>query len=103
QDVRTREVEPPSFFRRDEPNLDALRFAQLRDHIASLEKVGIDVARLKVQLHRKVAFPMVALVMTVIGIRFSFTVGRRGTLYGMGVSIVIAILYWSCLAIFEAM
>jgi LPS export ABC transporter permease LptF/LPS export ABC transporter permease LptG len=103
QNVRTREVEPPTYFKREDPQLEGLRFNQLRAHIASLEQVGVDVAKLKVQLHRKLAFPLVALVMTVIGIRFSFTVGRRGTLFGIGVSIVIAILYWSCLAIFEAM
>lgn len=101
--VRTREVEPPQYFKREDLHLEGLRFAQLRTHIASLESRGVDVAKLKVQLHRKVAFPLVALVMTLIGIRFSFTVGRRGTLFGMGISIVIAIVYWACFMLFEAM
>jgi LPS export ABC transporter permease LptG len=101
--ARTREVEPPSYFKREDVHMEGVRFAQLREHIASLEARGVDVARLKVQLHRKVAFPLVALVMTLIGIRFSFTVGRRGTLFGMGISIVIAIVYWACFMLFEAM
>ncbi len=41
--------------------------------------------------------------MTLIGIPFSFVVARRGALYGIGVSIVIGIVYWACLGIFEAL
>ena len=100
---RSREVEPPSYFKSEDKHLDAMRFAQLRDHIASLESRGVDVAKLKVQLHKKVAFPLAALVMTLISIRFSFSFGRRGTLFGMGVAIVIAIVYWACAMLFEAM
>jgi len=63
--------------------------------------MGLDVTRLRVQLHRKPAFPLVGIVMTLIGIPFAFVVGRRGALYGIGISIVIAMVYWACLAIFE--
>ena len=102
-EVRTRELEPPSYFRQEERSPDTFRFGQLRDHIARLEALGLDVVRLRVQLHRKPAFPMVAVVMTLIAIPFSFVVGRRGALYGIFLSILIAIAYHSCLAIFEAL
>ncbi len=102
-EVRTRELEPPSYFRQEERGPDTFRFAELRDHIAKLEALGLDVVRLKVQLYRKPAFPAVALVMTLIAIPFSFVVGRRGALYGIGLSIVIAIVYQACLAICEAL
>lgn len=101
--IRTREIEPPSYFRKEEPESDTLGFADLRSHIASLEALGLDVVRLKVHLHRKLSFPLVSVVMTLIGIPFSFVVGRRGALYGIGLSIVIAIVYWACLGIFEAL
>ena len=102
-EARTRELEPPSYFRQEERGPDTFRFGQLRDHIARLEALGLDVVRLRVQLHRKPAFPMVAVVMTLIAIPFSFVVGRRGALYGIFLSILIAIAYHSCLAIFEAL
>ncbi|MFI5182970.1 MAG: LPS export ABC transporter permease LptF [Vicinamibacteria bacterium] len=102
-EVRTRELEPPSYFRQEERGPDTFRFGQLRDHIAKLEALGLDAVRLRVQLHRKPAFPMVAVVMTLIAIPFSFVVGRRGALYGIFLSILIAIAYHSCLAIFEAL
>jgi LPS export ABC transporter permease LptF/LPS export ABC transporter permease LptG len=102
-EVRSRELEPPSYFRQEERGPDTFRFGQLRDHIAKIERLGLDAVRLRVQLHRKPAFPTVAVVMTLIAIPFSFVVGRRGALYGIFLSILIAIAYHSCLAIFEAL
>jgi LPS export ABC transporter permease LptF/LPS export ABC transporter permease LptG len=101
--ARTREIEPPSFFMQEQPSTDTLRYDELRVHIAALKSKGLDVTRLEVQLERKVAFPMVALVMTLIGVPFAFAVGSRGALYGIGLSILIAILYWGTLGIFEAL
>jgi len=101
--ARTREIEPPSFFMQEQPSTDTLRYDELSAHIASLEAKGLDVTKLKVQLQRKVAFPLVAVVMTLIGVPFAFAVGRKGALYGIGLSILIAILYWGTLGIFEAL
>ncbi|MBI3931957.1 MAG: LPS export ABC transporter permease LptF [Acidobacteria bacterium] len=103
QAARTREVEPPAYFRREEKGSDGLGFRELRTHIAALEAKGFDVTKLRVQLHRKLAFPTIGVVMTLIGIPFAFVVGRHGALYGVGISIVIAIVLWACLAIFEAL
>jgi LPS export ABC transporter permease LptF/LPS export ABC transporter permease LptG len=96
------EIEPPSYFKREDKPSDTMRFGELREHIASLEARGFDVAPLKVQLYRKLAFPMVGVVMTILGIPFSFVVARRGALYGIGLSIVIGIVYWACLGVFQA-
>jgi lipopolysaccharide export system permease protein len=101
--IQTRDFEPPSYFMREEREAETLRFGELRSHIASLEAMGLDVTKLRVQLHRKLAFPLIGIVMTLIGIPFSFVVGRRGALYGIGISLVIAIVYWATLAIFEAL
>jgi LPS export ABC transporter permease LptG len=97
------EIERPEYFKREEKPSDTMRFGELRAYIASLEVRGFDVARLRVQLHRKLAFPMVGLVMTLLAIPFSFVVARRGALYGIGIAIVIAIVYWAVLATFEAL
>lgn len=99
--ARSREIEPPSYFGQEERPADTLRFVELRQHIASLEILGLDVTPLRVQLHRKIAFPVVCLVMTLVGLPFSFVVARKGALYGIAASVVIAIVYWACLAAFE--
>jgi lipopolysaccharide export LptBFGC system permease protein LptF len=101
--TRSREIESPSYFKREDKDSDTLPFGELRAQILALEARGLDVAKPRVQLHRKLAFPQVSLVMTLIGIPFAFSVARRGALYGVGVAIVIAIVYWASLGIFEAL
>ena len=44
-----------------------MSFGELRAHIGTLEKLGLDVTRLRVELHRKIAYPMVSLIMSMIG------------------------------------
>jgi lipopolysaccharide export LptBFGC system permease protein LptF len=41
--------------------------------------------------------------MTLIGVPFAFVVARRGALYGIALSIILAIVYWAFLQIFEAL
>jgi LPS export ABC transporter permease LptG len=101
--ARTREIEPPSYFGQEARAADTLRFQELRNHIATLEALGVDVVPLRVQLHHKLAYPFVCVVMTLLGIPFSFVVARRGALYGIGASIIIAIVYWACLTVFETL
>jgi lipopolysaccharide export system permease protein len=102
-ETRTREIEAPGYFRQEERPADTLRLQELREHIADLERLGLDVIALRVQLHRKVAFPVVCVVMTLLGIPFAFVVARKGALYGIAASVVIAIVYWACIAIFDAL
>jgi LPS export ABC transporter permease LptG len=97
------EIEAPEYFKREDRPSDTMGFGELAAHIASLEARGFDVAKLQVQLHRKLAFPMVGVIMTILGIPFAFVVARRGALYGVGISIVIGIVYWAFLGIFEAL
>ncbi len=97
------EVEPPSYFKREEKPSDTMGFGELQAYIASVEARGFEVAKYKVQLQRKLAFPMVGMVMTLLAVPFSFIVARRGALYGIGIAIVIAIVYWAVLGAFEAL
>jgi LPS export ABC transporter permease LptF/LPS export ABC transporter permease LptG len=101
--AKTREIALPTYFMQERPEAETMPYEELRAHIASLEARGLDVTALQVQLERKLAFPLVCLVMTLIGVPFAFVVGRKGALYGIGVSILIAIVYWGCIGIFEAL
>jgi LPS export ABC transporter permease LptG/LPS export ABC transporter permease LptF len=103
QEVKIRDLEPPSYFAKEERESDTLSFRELKAHISSLESLGLDVTRLRVELHRKIAFPTVSVIMTLIGVPFAFVVARKGALYGIAISVIIAIVYWACLAIFETL
>jgi lipopolysaccharide export LptBFGC system permease protein LptF len=41
--------------------------------------------------------------MTLLGVPFGVTTGRRGALYGIGLALVLAVGYWLLLTIFVAM
>ena len=76
---------------------------QLRAYIQELRASGYNVLEHEVGLQRKIAFPFVTLVMTLIAVPFAVTTGRRGAMYGIGVGIVLALVYWTMLSVFAAL
>lgn len=84
------------------PEPDRMNIGQLQQYVADLGESGYDVRRYQVDLQRKVAFPFVTLVMTLIAVPFAVTTGRRGALYGIGIGIVMALTYWTLISVFAA-
>ena len=68
--------------------------AQLRRTVRELAATGANVVPQEVDLQRKLAFPFVTFVMTLLAVPFGVTTGRRGALYGIGLGIVLALSYW---------
>ena len=95
-------LEAASYFGTEQPDADRLSFTNLRRYIAALTVSGFDVVPYRVALHRKIAFPFVALVMTLIAIPFAVTMGKRGALFGIGLGLLLAISYWGLSAVFSA-
>ena len=87
-------LEPPIYFKSDEPDAALMTYGQLKQYIAQLRLGGFNVVPYVVALQRKVAFPFVTVVMTLLAIPFAVTTGRRGALYGIGIGIIMAITYW---------
>lgn len=96
-------TEEPGYFKKEVKPSEQMSAFELRRYIADLRQSGFDVVRLSVQFYHKFSYPLIAFVVTLIGIPFSFTVGRQGALTGIAVSIGIAIVYWSTSSLFEAM
>jgi LPS export ABC transporter permease LptF/LPS export ABC transporter permease LptG len=96
-------LEPPKFFNTPEPDADRMTYGELKRHITELQASGYAVIDKMVQLQRKVAFPFVTVIMTLLALPFAVTTGRRGALYGIGIGIVLAIVYWIALSVFAAL
>jgi len=77
--------------------------AELLDQIRDLSASGYDTSRLEVALWGKLAQATTPLVMVLLGLPFAFRVGRRGSLYGIGVAILLVIVYWATFAVFNAL
>ncbi len=96
-------AERPSYFKRDVRTSEQMNVVELGRYIQSLRQGGFDVVRLSVQFYRKFSYPLVALIVALIGIPFAFTVGRKGALTGIALSLGIAIAFWSISSLFQAM
>jgi LPS export ABC transporter permease LptG len=95
--------EPPTYFKKEVKQSSEMSYKELRRYIHDLQESGFEVVRLRVQLEKKFAFPMIALVMAVLAIPFSLSAGRRGTIAGVAVAVAIAVVYWTVSGLFEAM
>jgi LPS export ABC transporter permease LptF/LPS export ABC transporter permease LptG len=95
--------EPPEYFKREVRQASQMSAPQLRRYIDSLERAGFDVARLSVQLYKKLAFPLIAPIIILLAIPFSLLVGTRGAVGGLALGIGMGIFYWAISALFEAM
>jgi LPS export ABC transporter permease LptG len=98
----TRPFEPADYFVTEAREPDLMNFGQLREYIKELRASGYNVLDHEVGLYRKIAFPFVTLVMTLIAVPFAVTTGRRGAMYGIGVGIVLALIYWTMISVFAA-
>lgn len=94
-------TEDPRYFKKEVKQSSQMSYLELRNYIEDLRQSGFDVVRLTVALHKKLSFPIISLIMCMIAIPFSFSMGKRGSLYGVGLSIMIGITYWVMLEFFE--
>lgn len=95
--------EDRSYFLKEWKEPDQMRYGELRQYIRRIEERGFETVRFKVDLHYKISFPLASLIMVLIGIPFAFSMGKRGTLVGIGLSIMIAMVYWGAIAIFRSL
>jgi LPS export ABC transporter permease LptG/LPS export ABC transporter permease LptF len=96
-------TETPAYFKKEVKQSSEMNYEELRKYIHDLEQGGFDVVRLRVQLHKKIAYPMITLVMAVLAVPFALSAGKRSTLAGVATAIGIGVVYWTISSLFEAM
>jgi LPS export ABC transporter permease LptG/LPS export ABC transporter permease LptF len=99
---RDLKLEAPDYFATESPDADRMTYLQLRGYITDLQASGFNVLPQTVALYRKLSFPFVTLIMTLIAVPFAVTTGRRGALYGVAAGIVLAVVYWMTINAFGA-
>ena len=96
-------AEAPAYFKKEIKQSSEMSYEELRRYIHDLEKSGFDVVRLRVQLQKKIAYPLITLVMAVIAIPFALNAGKKGALTGVATAIGIGVVYWTVSGLFDAM
>lgn len=95
--------EDPSYFKKEVRQSSEMDFDELRDYINDLQQGGFDTVRLRVQLQKKIAYPLITLVMAILAIPFAVTGRTGGALAGVAIAIGIAVIYLGTSGLFEAM
>jgi LPS export ABC transporter permease LptG len=80
-----------------------MTFGDLRRYTAEIRDMGFPAVKLRSELAQKTALPFVSLVMALLAVPFGFRMGRKGTLVGVGLSVVIAMAFWGTYAIFRSL
>jgi len=95
--------ETPVYFKKEVKQYSEMNYEELRHYIRDLQQSGFDVVRLRMQLHEKLSYPLITLIVAVLGIPFSLSSGKRGAITGVAVGIGVVVFYIVVTRFFEAM
>jgi LPS export ABC transporter permease LptF/LPS export ABC transporter permease LptG len=95
--------EPPSYFKKEVKQYSEMNYEELRRYIRDLQQSGFDVVRLRVQLNKKLSYPLITLIMAVLAVPFSMSAAKKGAVTGVAVAVGIAVVYTVVSRLFEAM
>lgn len=79
---------------------DQMTYAQLRRYLATLRASGYSADALAVKLYEKTSWPALSIVMALIALPFAFRMGKRGALYGIGLALLLGIIYFIVFGLF---
>lgn len=92
--------ERPSDFANREWRSEFLSYRELKNYAKHFMGTGTKIAKtLLVDLHYKIAFPLISLIIILIGAPFAIINTRGGVMIGIGMSIAIGLLYYAVIAI----
>jgi LPS export ABC transporter permease LptG/LPS export ABC transporter permease LptF len=74
---------------------ETMSFVELRSYVARLQESGRRVGKYLVQLHAKLSFPLVNLIMALVAIPFALVAPRSGgRAVAIGMAVVVGVGYW---------
>ena len=74
---------------------EQMSFRELREYVAELRAEGYDVRRYVVDLHGKVSFSLISVIMALLGVPWAIRSGRQGGVaFGIGLAVIIGVVYW---------
>ncbi|MDP3791352.1 MAG: LptF/LptG family permease [Candidatus Omnitrophota bacterium] len=92
--------ERPRDFAYGEWKSDFMSYGELSNYIKNFRGSDLKIARnFLVDLHYKVAFPFISLIIIMVAAPFALLTMRGGVMIGIGMSIVIGLLYYAVIAV----
>jgi LPS export ABC transporter permease LptF/LPS export ABC transporter permease LptG len=94
------EGDPPAAFAAKRRLPAEMRFRELQRYARRLKKSGYPTASLETALQSKLAQPLLIPVMALLALPFAFRIGKRGALAGIGVGLVLGMIFLVANALF---
>lgn len=88
------------YFESEQLDAQSMNLPQLKKYVDQLKTNGLTSGNYEVEVQRKIAFPLMTIVMTLIALPFGVTTGKRGALYGIGLAIALAFAYQIAFTVF---
>src|SRR5580700_10103549 len=96
-------TEDPSYFKKEVKQYSEMNYEELRRYIRDLQQSGFDVVRLRVQLNKKLSYPLITFIMAMIAVPFALSAAKKGAITGVATAVGIAVVYTVVSRLFEAM
>ncbi|MCG2816319.1 MAG: LPS export ABC transporter permease LptF [Candidatus Aminicenantes bacterium] len=103
-ELKDEEVSIPEnrdFFLTETKEADMMSYAELKSYIADIQTRNFETREYEINLQYKLSFPLAGLVMVLLGVPFAFSMGKRGTLVGIGMSLLISLVFWISISLFK--
>ena len=92
--------EPEYFLKRDRHD-QQMNIAQLQAYIRDLSQSGFDTVRLRVNMHKKLAFPLFAFALALVALPFAIQTSERGALWPVGLGLGLTVAFYAITAFSE--
>ncbi len=86
--------EKPVDFSRTPKPVEEMNFIELSKFVKKRLRAGEDVAKENVELNYRFSFPFITLILLLLCLPISVVLRRGGVAIGLGISIVLAFVYW---------
>ncbi|MEI6125027.1 MAG: LPS export ABC transporter permease LptG [Pseudomonadota bacterium] len=85
----------PDEFKASRKEGEEMSFTEIRKFTQKMREEGYPSTTYEVDMHAKIAYPFISVIMALLGIPFALRTGRSGGLaFGISLSIVLGFLYW---------
>jgi len=96
-------AERPDDFAKEDVQPDEMNFIELRHYVERLRASGARVANYLVDLHLKLAFPVICVVVVMIGGALATRLRMQSAALGFGLSVAIAFIYYGVMRAGQAL
>jgi LPS export ABC transporter permease LptG/LPS export ABC transporter permease LptF len=98
--VRLHYSERPAYFQVEAKLPDQMTWSELRRYVQNLKRLGYAAHEPTVRLWEKTSWPFISVIMALIALPFSFKMGKKGAMYGIGIALFLAFVYWVLFGLF---